>query len=232
MVIGSGQLAQVFSSTYINDDVCIFASGVSNSGCTDIHEFERERKMLLSALEKYKKSKFVYFSSCALSAPEYTKNAYYLHKQNMEDLIKGKTNNYYIFRIPQLFGTLKNHKTLINFLYDSIIKEKKFTLYDNAYRYVIEINDTKQLVEAFLKFSKPRVVVNLANDYRYSLIEIVNIFESLLNKEASYELVEKIDSYFLDCSEINSFVKRHHLEIDFSGDYLRDKLHIQLKEKV
>lgn len=103
MIIGSGQLAKVFAKSQIKDDVCIFASGVSNSSCTDEKQFEREKNLLVDTLKKNSDKKFVYFSSCALSAIEYPKNDYYKHKVNMEDIIKEHSNNYYIFRVPQLF---------------------------------------------------------------------------------------------------------------------------------
>ena len=145
MIIGSGQLAKTFEDSTLSNTV-IFASGVSNSNITDIKQFEREKCLLVNTLEKNKDKKFVYFSSCALSAPKYPKNAYYEHKRQMEELIKEYSTNYYIFRIPQLFGALKHHKTLINFLYEAIINEEFFKVYNQAYRYVIEIDDVRKLV--------------------------------------------------------------------------------------
>lgn len=91
-------------------------------------------------------------SSCALSAIEYPKNDYYKHKANMEDIIKEHSNNYYIFRVPQLFGDFILHKTLINFIYKAIVHEHKFNVYNESYRYVIEINDVRKLVEKLFEF--------------------------------------------------------------------------------
>ena len=43
MLIGSGMLARAFSGAFLQrEDVCIYAAGVSNSSCTDAHEFARE----------------------------------------------------------------------------------------------------------------------------------------------------------------------------------------------
>ncbi len=209
MVIGNGQLAKIFINSSMNlDNVCIFASGVSNSSCVDINQFEREKNLLINTLKNIDDKKFVYFSSCALSASEYPKNEYYKHKKNMEDIIKEYSNNYYIFRIPQLFGDLILHKTLINFIYKSIEHNHKFMVYDEAYRYVIEINDVKKIVEAYLEYSNSCITVDIANNHRYKVLDIVNIFEKLLSKKANYELVQKKDSYTLNLSEIQNFIMK------------------------
>jgi len=230
MIVGKGQLAQQFKSFKDDGDVVIFASGVSNSNCTDANEFEREKKLLLTTLQNNKEKKFVYFSSCALSAPEYPKNAYYGHKQKMEELIKAHSLNYYIFRIPQLFGALKHHKTLINFLYEAIINEDSFKVYSQAYRYVIEINDVRKLVEAYLQYYEGCITVDLANPYRYKVMQIVEIFERLLDKKALYELVEKEDQYTLDLSDMLEFMNKFGIEMDFWEEYLTKKLTEKIKD--
>ncbi|MGD9975478.1 MAG: hypothetical protein AB7S77_20650 [Desulfatirhabdiaceae bacterium] len=223
MIVGNGQLAQVFIESDKGDSV-IFASGVPNSNCTDTKSFEREKSLLVETLKNSSEKKFVYFSSCVLSAPDYPKNAYYNHKENMEELIKKYSNNYYIFRMPQLFGKLKHHKTLINFLYESILEERKITLYDQAYRYVIEIEDVKSVVLHYLKLSKACLVVDIGNPYRYHVLEIVEILEELLGKKADYCLVQKSDGYLLDFKEMLTFTQKYNLKIDFSKDYLFKKL--------
>lgn len=228
VVIGNGQLAKAFKANPLLADAVIFASGVSNSRCTDEEKFEREKVLLLNKLEQYKDKKFVYFSSCALSVEGYPKNPYYEHKQNMENLIKQNSSNYYIFRIPQLFGQLKEHKTLINFLYFAILNEERFTVFDEAYRYVIEIQDVRLLVEKYLAYAESNIIVNLANPYRYSVIEIVNILESLANKKGNYRVVSKKDGYQLNLEALEQFIELHNVKIDFARDYLKNKLQNKL----
>ncbi|MGD9969665.1 MAG: NAD-dependent epimerase/dehydratase family protein [Sulfuricurvum sp.] len=223
MIIGNGQLAQAFSKNERNNTL-IFASGVSNSNCTDEVKFDRERQLLLSTLQSYGDKKFVYFSSCALSAPEYPKNVYYQHKQQMEDLIKTHSNHYFIFRIPQLFGKLKHHNTLINFLYESILKGTSFNVYSKAYRYLIEINDVVKLVEAYLNFSESNVTIDLANPHRYSVLDIIECFETLLHKKANYEILEKEDGYILNLDALLHFIDEYKVPVHFSEDYFVKKL--------
>ncbi len=229
MVIGAGQLAKCFNDYIDNDEMCIFASGVSNSSCEDISQFNREKELLKSTLINNKDKKFIYFSSCALSSETYPKNAYYNHKKNMENIIKSYSSNYYIFRIPQLFGDLILHKTLINFIYKSIQHNHEFSVFNNAYRYVIEINDVKKLVEAYIKYHESCITVNLANTYRYKVLDIVKIFEELLQKKASYNIINKDDEYTLELSSLESFIKEKNINIDFGKDYLKVKLEEKIK---
>lgn len=230
MVIGNGQLAKIFLNSNIDlNNVCIFASGVSNSSCIDINQFQREKKLLLETLKNNSDKKFVYFSSCALSAIEYPKNNYYAHKLNMENIIKEHSNSYYIFRIPQLFGDLILHKTLINFIYKAIEHNHKFIVYNEAYRYVIEINDVLKLVESYLIYDSGCLTLDIANSFRYKVIDIVQIFEKFLNKKANYEIVNNEDKYILDLTSLENFIKEKGIDIKFGEDYLVNKLGEKIK---
>jgi nucleoside-diphosphate-sugar epimerase len=227
MIIGNGQLAKSFQN-YCPSNLIIFASGVSNSECTDIGEFNREKTLLIETLIKNKNKKFVYFSSCVLSAENYNKNQYYKHKANMEKIIKQYSDNYYIFRLPQLFGDLINHKTIINFIYKSIQTDCRFNVYDNAYRYVIEINDTRKIVMAYLKHHQSCIIKDIANTHRYKVLDIVQIFENLLGKKANYNLIPKDDFYTLELSDMENFISKYNIDVQFGENYLKKKL----KEKL
>lgn len=229
MIIGNGQLANIFQDCQKIDNICIFASGVSNSNCTDEKQFKREENLLIETLTSHSEKKFVYFSSSALSATEYPKNEYYKHKVNMEEIIKKSSKLYYIFRIPQLFGDMILHKTLINFIYNSIKHNHQFTVYDEAYRYVIEINDVRKLMEAYLVHYESSLIVNLANPYRYKVLDIVQIFEKLLDKKACYKLESKEDKYMLDLTSLENFIKEKNIDISFGEDYLINHLRGKVK---
>jgi len=229
MIIGNGQLANAFKE-FDDKEIVIFASGVADSNCIDEKQFERERLLLTSTLSKYNDKTFVYFSSCALSAKEYPLNDYYKHKKQMELLIKKTTENYYIFRIPQLFGKLKTHKTLINFIYNSIMNDEEFILYSDAYRYVIEMSDLVKLVNMYLQYHKPKITIDLANPYNYKVSEIVEIFEELLGKKSKYKILNKEDKYLLDLKAQNNFIEKYKIKVYFSKSYLRNKLLVLIKE--
>lgn len=223
MIIGNGQIANAFIDKKLNDCL-IFASGVSNSNCVDDIEFQREKELLCKFLNEYEDKKFVYFSSCALSSEEYPKNRYYKHKVEMELLIQKFSKNYYIFRIPQLFGKFKKHNTIINYLYNNIVNNKQILIYDKAYRYVIEIEDLVALVMKYLEVSSSQVIVDLANPYRYSVMEIVNILEVITGKKSVYKIIKKDDSYYLNLDSLEEFIIKNNLDIQFSKFYLANKL--------
>lgn len=223
MIIGSGQIAQQFATTALTNTI-FFASGVSDSGCTDRLQFQRETRLVSETLSANQGKTFVYFSSCALSASDYEKNLYYQHKQSIEQLIRAQTENYYIFRLPQVFGNILAHKTLINYLYAKISNGEPFIVYQDAYRYVLELDDLRDLVVAYLHHSAPAVTVNLANPYRYHILEIVGVIEELLQKKASYNLQKKSDEYMLDLAPMLEFIDANNLEFPFGEDYLFQKL--------
>ena len=230
MIVGNGQISKAFQRYEDLSQVVIFASGVANSNCVDENEFEREKTLLLKHLTTLRGRKIVYFSSCALSAKEYSLTPYYLHKKNMESLIKAHTKDYYIFRVPQLFGEMKKHPTLINYLYYSIKEGREFVLYDGAYRYLIELTDLHNIVIECLKIESSGITLDIANTYRYSTLEIVKDLESILSIKAKYEIVKTHDLYTIDLSGIVDFILKSKLDVKFGQDYLIKKLKL-LNEK-
>lgn len=105
MIIGSGLLARAFTEATKNrSDVVIYAAGVSNSQCTDIREFARERSLLTRSLEAANAAAcFVYFSTCSIEDPESTGTAYVQHKLAMEQLTL-RRENHLVVRLPQIAG--------------------------------------------------------------------------------------------------------------------------------
>lgn len=230
-IVGNGQLAKAFKSYKEIPNSLIFASGVSNSNVTQEDKFLREKNLLLNNLDFLKKHKnrknivFVYFSSCVVSTKEYPKNPYYKHKENMENIIRKNSIKYLIVRVPQLFGDLKKHPTLINFIYNSILEEKNMKIYDRAYRYVIEINDVLKIVESLvLEPQKTKEIIDIANPFRYRVIDIIRTLEDMTNKRAKYNIVEEEDGYFLKLGRLNKIIEERKLSINFGEDYLYDKL--------
>lgn len=232
VIVGNGQLARRFQGLLLDKECILFASGVSNSRCTDVQEFEREEKLLKDYLHKAVEGQLplIYFSSCALSDNTYPLNQYYRHKLNMEKLIKGALEAYYIFRLPQLFGPLKQHPTLINFLYFSILRGEEFNLSKNAYRYVLDLDDLHKIVLGLIESVPAGLTLDLANPFRYSVPEIVSILEKLVGINAKYTLVDKSDMYTLELSKMNTFLRQNNLEVnDFGKDYLEIRLKKRLE---
>ena len=61
MIVGNGLIAKSFLKKYGKDNnIIIFASGVSNSKETNPDNFKREEDLLVSFLKTYPQIKFIY----------------------------------------------------------------------------------------------------------------------------------------------------------------------------
>jgi len=126
MIIGSGDIASVLPD---RDDLLFFASGVSNSSCTDQKEFDREL-LLLTDLDRSRR--VVYFSSLSI----YEKDTPYTrHKKAMEDEVKSRFYNWCIIRIGNITWG-KNPNTFINYITAKIKAGEPYEIRDE-WKYIV-----------------------------------------------------------------------------------------------
>lgn len=122
MIIGSGDISSVLTD---RDDLTFFASGVSDSSCSDLTKFKREADLLF---KMPRHQHLVYFSTLSIY---YGHSPYVAHKKRMELLVRDLFQSYTIVRIGNIdWG--KNPHTLINYLRanpDAMVQE--------VYRHVI-----------------------------------------------------------------------------------------------
>lgn len=212
MVIGDGMIASAFIRSGAENWPCvIFASGVSNSLETDPAEYIKEEKLLLSKKESH--LKLVYFSTVSLYDPSMARNPYILHKKRMEYLIENNFNSFLIIRLPIVVGKSTNPHTLINFLYNSIISGEKFQVYQNASRYLLDLDDVVKLTKLLIDKSKANLNVSLVFDDRTSVIEIVKILTRISGKKGSYSLVPKGSDYKIDNSIAKEIIGEEYFQI-------------------
>jgi UDP-2-acetamido-2,6-beta-L-arabino-hexul-4-ose reductase len=133
MVIGHGDIARVLP---YREDLLFFASGVSNSRCTDEREYDREVRMLLDQDDR---AHIVYFSSLAIL---FSDTRYTQHKKYMEALIRENFPNWTIIRIGNISWG-KNPNTLINYLRAHPEAEIK-----DEYRYIVDKDEFLYWVNA------------------------------------------------------------------------------------
>lgn len=220
MLIGSGLIAQAFVAPFSQcDDVCIYASGVSNSNCADAREFARERELLTAALEKAKHvGVFVYFGTCSVADPDAQNTPYVQHKLAMEKLAAAHPN-YLILRLPQVVGKTPNPHTLTNYLYARISRSEAFNLWKNARRNIIDIADAAAIAKQLIaERSLRNVTLNIANTVNYSMLEIVGSMELAIGKRAIYYPVDRGSAYSIATSANPSVLERAGVE--FGSDYL------------
>jgi nucleoside-diphosphate-sugar epimerase len=220
MLIGSGLLAKSFVSEFSQrEDVCIYAAGVSNSTCTDAHEFSRERKRLSDSLQKAKEvNPFVYFGTCSVADPEAKGTPYVLHKLAMEQLVSTHPN-YLILRLPQVAGITPNPHTILNYLYAKIARSEAFSLWRNARRNIIDVEDVASIVKQMVIVKAARnMTLNIANPVNYSMAEIVGAMERVVGKRAIYDVVDRGSEYAIDVSSMLTFLGK--TSVRFGDDYL------------
>lgn len=146
MILGKGDVASVLTD---HPDLVIFASGVSNSSCTDPKQFEREYN-LLKEQDRFKT--LIYFSSIHVDQ-KFT--PYFLHKLNMERFINMYFQNHNIIRIGNIdWGT--NPNTFLNYLKHRIKHKLPVEIVDE-YKYMITKNDLNMLVQSLPKKGKNKI---------------------------------------------------------------------------
>ena len=218
MIIGNGLIAKKFN-IIDNNNVIIFASGVSNSNETRVFQFNREKELLLNTIITNQNKTIVYFSSCDVMYKDKLCKPYYFHKFEMESLIKENTLRYYIFRLPQLIGYSANKNSLINYFVNSIIEEKKINIWKNAYKNLIDIDDIHQIVEYTINNEASNTIINIINKNYYSILDIVMVLQDLFKIKANIKIISK---GFKPCYRYNNIADK--LGIIFDEGYLKKSL--------
>lgn len=221
MIIGSGLLAKAFSLQFdLRSDVCIYAAGVSNSHGMDLSEFDRERLRLTAALQTANDvGAFVYFGTCSVADPEAQDTHYVQHKLAMEQLV-AQHPQYLILRLPQVAGHTPNPHILLNYLYARIARSEAFSVWRNAYRNIIDVDDITTLGGILIEDIEMRnCTLNLANTDSYSMPEIVSTMEQVVGKQAIFDVVERGSHYAIDVAAMLPILAQTHIR--FNQHYLK-----------
>lgn len=212
MVIGNGLIASAFERYKNNDDIIIFASGVSNSQETSELAFNREINLMKRYLNLDKK--LIYFSTCSIF-DESLDSDYIKHKLNMEHLIENNNKNYIIFRLPNIIGRTTNNNTFFNNIKNKIINDEIITIYLKSIRYLIDIGDVSAILPLIINYNKVRnQTINVCFDNKMYIIEIIEIMEEILSKKANKILIDKGHNYYVDNSEFNKFLSYVDLSME------------------
>lgn len=227
MIVGNGLLASCFAEYQLVDDVCIFASGVSNSSEISIGKFQREIDLIddtLSSLED--NVVFVYFSSCSIYDTTLKDSSYVKHKLAVENKLLSEKSNTLIFRLPQLAGNSRNKNTLLNYLSYHICNDREISILRNAKRNIIDVQDVLSISRKVINDVKNGEsfckVINIANPLHHSVIDIVLILEKILNKKSNTKLADGGSSYDIDISFVRE--KYHDSRLFMDTNYLEHVL--------
>ena len=221
MIVGNGLLANAFYQYFSeNEEVIIFAAGVSNSQEISADKFFREENLLRENLKKNKR--IVYFSTCSIGDITVSGSPYVVHKVKMEEVIKCNSTNYLIFRLPQLVGLTENPNTLINFIFNSIRTNREIKIFESAKRNILDVKDAAKIATVIIKNGYLCKTINIANIESISPLEILKIFEKILQVKAKYKMIPGGSFYEIDatlCHEVASSIF-----IDFSNDYVENTI--------
>ena len=130
MIIGNGSIAKILKD---RDDIVFFASGVSNSSCTDEKEYKREFNLLKSIPTD---NHIVYFSNLGIY---YKQDRYTQHKQEVEEYIRDNYKSYTIVRI-EVCEWVKTPNTILNVFKHQLAKGIEPKIQDTT-RYVLSLNE-------------------------------------------------------------------------------------------
>ena len=191
MIIGNGLLAKAFKELYKeNNEIIIFASGVSNSSETEPQQFNKEIYLLENSLKL--KKKIIYFSSTSVLCDPQQYSPYQKHKKKIESLLEFYDS--IIIRLPQILGFNQNKLNLLPYLYYCIGNQIKFPLYINQKKNILDIEDVLKITDFIIKNNfKKKKIYNVINTTYYSVYEIVREIEDLLSAKGIFYVSEKED---------------------------------------
>lgn len=137
----------------------------------------------------------VYFGTCSVYDPSSITTPYVCHKRRMEDLVTNSGSSYVIFRLPQIVGRSGNKNTLLNFLHNKIVNEQPFDLWQEAIRYLVDIDDVVKFVRYVLDQTEHRdLTVNLRHA-ACRMVDIVTRLEQISGKKADFRAIDRGATY-------------------------------------
>lgn len=210
MIYGSGLLARAFSPYFAKSITsCVYAAGVSNSGCSDQREFDREQVRLQTAISQYRSADlFLYFGTCSVHSQIAFASPYVQHKIKMEKIVETHPQ-YLILRLPQTSGKTENPHTLLNYIFARIIRSERFQVWTNARRNIIDVDDVARIAAGLaLEEGVRKECINVANTLDSGIVDIVELMARIVGKTAIYDRVEKGDSYLIDTMRICEIAQR------------------------
>lgn len=224
MVIGNGLLAKAFKQYENDNEVIIFASGVSNSSETSESEFEREGSLLKSLANK--NVLLVYFSTCSMYDPTIQMSKYVRHKMRMERMISIYFNKSIIFRLPNVVGRTKNPNTFFNFIKNKIEHGDSIPVHIDASRHLVDIDDltlllpgiieTYKSVNEVIKFNK---TIEVSFDDKTMVSDIVKIMLDIMNKKNDIEIIYGGSDYDFNRKYFSDYLNSINYEVQENYTY-------------
>ena len=221
VVIGDGMLAEA-SRKYAFDEagMVVFASGVSNSNCASVAEFNRERELLRKVIRDNSNMKVLYFSTCSIYDQSLVgKSLYVEHKKEMESLFSHHPNHL-IIRLTQVVGKSRNPNLLSNYFFSTIKNRREIKVQKSAVRNIIDVDDVMRFLNRIKNTDEFRNQTVDLGSLRYDpAMRIAQVMGEVLWIEPIIVEVEGGSAYSIDTSFTNRF--QCDVGVNFNDDYLR-----------
>lgn len=227
MVIGNGLLAKAFATFSSDNSVVIFASGVSDSTCSDEREYERETKLLEETIQRYSGAILVYFSTTGVKDPDLQNTRYVLHKKSMEEKILLGCKAYSILRVSNVVGVGGNKKNILNFLIEKIKNQEPFEVWLGSARNFVGINEVFLLVKSLIadgRFLNQTVDIVAPESIR--IIDLVDYLGNLLGTKPQYSVINRGGQPAYDHEICNTLRRDYNINMDSKYQYELIRKHV------
>ncbi len=224
MLIGNGLIASAFKSFEADPSVVIFASGVSDSTCSDEAEYHREIILLNATIERYPQTTFVYFSTTGVKDPDLQATRYVQHKKSIEHRISELCHSYVILRTSNVVGAGGNRRNILNYFIEKIRNQEPFEVWSGSYRNFIGISEVFTLVSVLLKDKRfLNRIVDIIAPESFRVMDLVNYLGTLMKTAPAFRIIERGASPIYDHEICNILIKDYNLNIgpDYQKDLIR-----------
>ena len=177
MIIGNGAIAKSFID-FNHHDLCVFASGVSNSKEENKECYDREFDLLEKTIRENSDKKLIYFSTSSVETKPVS--SYIKHKIRLEHYIEFNAKDFLILRLPNIVSGSENKHQLIGYFYDCLVNNKPIKIVSHYERNLIDVCDIPKIVDLLLKTPIKKITVGFLN--QLTIKEIVLILEEITNK--------------------------------------------------
>ena len=226
IIFGNGFIAKNLKKLHLPNSFFIYAAGVSNSNVKQNKFYLREIRQFNNIKKKISPEKmFVYISSLSVENKSLKNDKYVKNKLIIENIIKKEVKNYIIIRLPQVVGKNRNKHTITNFIYNTIKEGKKFYLWENSKRNLIDIDDVAKIVKKYL-LGQPKInsIINIFNPNSITVKDLLKIFSKILSKKITLEVLKKKNKNInLRLLKKDTFLPKKYYE-NINNDYYIKKI--------
>lgn len=205
MIYGKGYFFNKLNKKSYNRDKGLFIYAIHERRSNYSNSFFEEQCILLK--KKVNDSKLIYFSSCSIYDKSLLNTEYIQYNLKMESYIIENFEQYLIFRLPTLVSKISDN-SLVSYLNEAIQNEIEIKVFDNASRYLIDIDDVIELV--FEMSHQENEIINLVITDPYKIIDIIHSLNSFCKKNLKITYLNK--GNFYNIRKIKTIDSRHYLK--------------------